>query len=79
MLLMSLLANKKVFSCKAPVDGTWEAGASAITVSGSDVSGSDVYVAGWEGYVVRYWKNATPVNLTDDRHLAYANDIVVVK
>jgi hypothetical protein len=66
-------------------DGTRYATANSITVSGSDV-----YVAGWENNVeitspalanvfsvAKYWKNGIPVNLTDGTSNAKANSIIV--
>lgn len=46
--------------------------ANAITVSESDV-----YAAGFEGSVAKYWKNGTPVTLTDGKNEAAAASIVV--
>src|SRR3712207_5448560 len=37
----------------------------------------DIYVAGSEGKIARYWKNGTPVNLTDGSQSAVANAIAV--
>ncbi len=55
-------------------DGSNDASATDIAVSGSDV-----YVAGWEYignvYVAKYWKNGTPVTLTNN---GFANAISVV-
>lgn len=58
-------------------DGTRNAAANSITVSGSDV-----YVAGYEvnktyKYVAKYWKNGTEVVLTNGSKLAIATSIVI--
>ncbi len=42
------------------------------------VSGTDVYVAGWEGNVAKYWKNGTEIALTDGKLKARTNSIAVV-
>ena len=41
------------------------------------VSGSDVYIAGFEGNVAKYWKNNIPVILTDGESQASARSIFV--
>jgi hypothetical protein len=46
--------------------------ATAVTVSRGDV-----YVAGQDGAVVTYWKNGTPVALTDGTQYGWANAIYV--
>ena len=60
-------------------DGTKAAYASSIVVSGSDV-----YVAGYEKnangndiLIAKYWKNAEPINLTDGSRNAIASSITV--
>ena len=57
-------------------DGSKNAFAAAIAVSGSDV-----YVAGYEfsgaHNVAKYWKNGTAVGLTDGNNSAYAGSIAV--
>jgi hypothetical protein len=67
-------------------DGTYKAIATSITLSGSDV-----YVAGYEyllspggNYpfapsIAKYWKNGTPVLLTDGTTTAFARSIAVSK
>jgi hypothetical protein len=42
------------------------------------ISGTDVYVAGGEGPTAKYWKNGTPVALTDGKNFATAMSIAVV-
>ena len=60
-------------------DGTVDAFANGIFISGNDV-----YIAGQEllpgrsTYQAKYWKNGTPVNLTGDNQQAIATDIAVV-
>ena len=57
-------------------DGSSQASANSIVVSGSDV-----YVAGWvrnsstQKAVAVYWKNGIAVNLTDGSHDTYATSI----
>jgi hypothetical protein len=41
------------------------------------VSKSDVYIAGHEGNIAKYWKNSSPINLTDGTMPAFANSIFV--
>ena len=41
------------------------------------VSGSDVYIAGWEGDFAKYWKNGVPISLTDGESGARAESIFV--
>lgn len=41
------------------------------------VSGNDVYIAGHAGYVAKYWKNDSPVNLTDGLHEAAATSLSI--
>ena len=53
-------------------DGTNEAGARSVYVSGSDV-----YVAGYDGNVATVWKNGVAQNLTDGTYEAKANSVFV--
>ncbi len=53
-------------------DGTKEASASSVFVSGNDV-----YVAGQEGNIAKYWKNGTPFSLPDTASYSYALSIFV--
>ncbi len=39
------------------------------------ISGDDVYVAGHEDKIAKYWKNGKPVNLTDGSTYASARSI----
>jgi len=43
------------------------------------VSGDDVYVAGFEDGVAKYWKNGSPVNLGDVSKYSEAYSIFLVK
>ncbi len=58
-------------------DGTRNASANSIAISGNDV-----YVAGYElstGFlnIAKYWKNGTAVSLTDGSKIAVATSIVI--
>ena len=50
-----------------------------LSQSLSSLTGSDVYVAGWDGGVAEYWKNgvAVPLNVFDGTNGAEAWSIVV--
>ncbi len=41
------------------------------------MNGTDVYVAGYEGEVAKYWKNGVAVSLTDGTNKAQVDDITV--
>ena len=56
-------------------DGTWEAYARSVAVSGGDV-----YATGYEydgaHYIAKVWKNGVATDLTDGTHQARANSIL---
>jgi hypothetical protein len=53
-----------------------------IAVKDIFVQGSDVYLVGYElipasGTIAKYWKNGSPVNLTDGKDYAFGTSIFV--
>ena len=72
--------NTGTFSVQARLDGHVESVILTITVKDL-VYRTDVYVAGYEiegAYsVAKYWKNGTPVSLTNGANDAYANSIFI--
>jgi hypothetical protein len=76
-VLYSQTGHSKAAYCKngVPVslsDGSSDAKANTITISGSDI-----YVAGYDGNRAVYWKNQVPVYLTDDPTTAALQSVAV--
>ena len=45
--------------------------------TGIGVSGNDVYVSGYGDYKAKYWKNGSPVNLTDGKFEGQATSLCI--
>ena len=45
--------------------------------TGIGVVGNDVYVSGNAGYVAKYWKNNSSINLTDGRYESFATSLCI--